>query len=144
MSKIAGVDVLLKVKDADGALQVVGGQTGASLNRSANTIDTSDKTTGGWSTSIAGLKSWSIEAEGFVSLGDMGQEMLEEAFDNREPVFAEIRIGASDNADGITYTGEAAITDLSNEFSQDDAVSFSVSLEGASPLVRTKGIVTTP
>lgn len=142
MSKVAGVDVLLKVKDSDsGDLKVVGGQTGASLARTAETIDTSDKTTGGWSTSMVGLKSWSIEAEGFVALGDDGQDLLELAYDNREPIHAEIRVGASNDKDGITYTGECVITDLSNEFGQDDAVTFSLSLEGASPLSRIVGTV---
>jgi TP901-1 family phage major tail protein len=143
MSKIAGVDVLLKVKDsATGELTVVGGQTGASLSRSASTIDVSDKTTGGWSSSLVGLKTWGVEAEGFVSLGNGGQELLEDAFDARKNVFVEIRVGADENADGITYTGEAVITSLENEFGQDDAVTFSVSLEGASPLVRTVGVKT--
>lgn len=144
LSKIAGVDVLLKVrsKKVEGELIVVGGQTGASLSRSASTISTSDKTSGGWETSMVGLKSWAIEAEGFVTLGDEGQDLLELAFDARETVYAEIRIGADANADGITYTGEAVITEFSNEFNQDDAVTFSLSLEGASPLARTVGTKT--
>lgn len=142
MTKVAGVDVLLKVKDAEtGDLKVAGGQTGATLTRSASTIDVSDKTTGGWSSSLAGLKSFTVEAEGFVSLGDEGQELIETAFDNRKNVFIEIRVGEDSDKDGVTYTGECIITELSNEFSQDDAVTFSVSLEGASPLVRTVGAV---
>ena len=142
MSKVAGVDVLLKVKNEAGELVIVGGQTGASLSRSASTISTSDKTTGGWSTSIAGMKAFSISAEGFVSLGDEGQELLEEAFEKRQNVFAEIRVGADDNAKGVTYEGECAIVALDNEFSQDDAVTMSVELEGASPLVRKVGVKT--
>lgn len=138
MSKIAGVDVLLKVRK-DNALIVVGGQTGASLSRSASTIDVSDKTTGGWSSSLVGLKSFSIDAEGFVSLGDEGQELLEEAFENREPIVAEIRLGKDSDTKGITYEGDCVITALDNEFGQDDAVTFSVSLEGAGALSRTKG-----
>lgn len=138
MSKIAGVDVLLKVKKGE-ELKVVGGQTGASLSRSASTIDVSDKTTGGWSSSMVGLKSFSIDAEGFVSLGDEGQELLEEAFENREKVVAEIRIGGDENENGITYTGNCVITSLENEFSQDDAITFSVSLEGAGELKRVVG-----
>jgi len=142
MSKVAGVDVLLKVKEQEtGELTVAGGQTGATLTRSAETIDVSDKTTGGWSSSLVGLKSFTIEAEGFVSLGDSGQELLEDAFDAREKVFIEIRVGDDSDKDGVTYTGECVITELSNEFSQDDAVTFSLSLEGASPLVRTVGSV---
>lgn len=141
MSKIAGVDVLLKVKDeASGTLVVVGGQTGASLSRSASSISVNDKTTGGWSSSMVGLKSFSISAEGFVSLGDEGQELLEGAFEARKTVYAEIRLGEDSNAKGITYEGECVITSLENEFGQDDAVTMSIELEGASPLVRTVGI----
>jgi TP901-1 family phage major tail protein len=143
MSKVAGVDVLLKVEDSSvpGTFIVVGGQTGASLSRSASTIDTSDKTTGGWATSLVGLKSWSVECEGFVILGDNGQELLEDAFEQRKTVKVEIRIGADADSNGITYSGDAVITSLENEFSQDDAVTFSVSLEGASPLTRIVGSV---
>lgn len=139
--KIAGVDVLLKVKDDTNTYVVVGGQTGASLSRSAATISTSDKTSGGWSTSLVGLKSWSVEAEGFVTLGDKGQELIEAAFEEREAVEVEIRMGEAGNISGVAYTGQAYITSLENEFSQEDAVTFSLSLEGAAPLVRTVGTV---
>lgn len=143
MSKVAGVDVLLKVKSkTDNTLIVVGGQTGASLKRQASTIDVSDKTNAGWSSSLVGLKSWSLDADGFVMLGDEGQELLEEAFDNRETVYVEIRIGADTDANGYTLTGEAVITELDNEFAQDDAVTYSLSLEGSTPLARTVGAVT--
>ena len=56
--KVAGVDVLLKIKKEEGTFVAVGGQKGASLSRSAETIDVSDKTSGGWAESIMGLKSW--------------------------------------------------------------------------------------
>lgn len=140
--KIAGVDVLLKIKDESGITQVLGGQTGATLNREAATIDTTDKTSGSFTSSIAGLISWSIAADGFVVLGDLALEQIEEAFLGRKEVTAEIRMGASDNADGITYSGSGYIVDLPLEFAQDDAVTYSISLQGASPLVKVKGTVT--
>ena len=43
MSAIKGLDVLIKVGS-----QVVGGQRNASLEMSAETIDTTEKSTGGW------------------------------------------------------------------------------------------------
>lgn len=140
MAKVAGVDVLLKV-DISGAATALGGQTGATLNRSANTIDVTDKNSDGWAESMAGVKSWSIDCDMFVSLGDTALETLFTAFDARTPVEVEIRIGANDSADGYTYTGSAVITDFPEDYPQDDAVSISMSLQGASPLVRTKGIV---
>lgn len=132
--KVAGVDVLLKVKDNTGMV-AVGGQKGASLSRSAETIDVSDKTSGGWAESIMGLKSWSVDCEGFVVLGDKGYDLLEEAFENRTPVEVEIKIGEED---GYTRKGKVVITDFPEDYAQDNAVSFTVSLQGASPLTKVK------
>ena len=132
--KVAGVDVLLKV-DVDGVKTPIGGQKGASLSRSAETIDVSDKTSGGWSESIMGLKSWSLECEGFVTLGDTGFDKLHEAFDNRTALEVELKVGGNE---GYTYTGSVVITDFPEEFPMDDAVTYSLSLQGASPLVRKK------
>ncbi len=132
--KVAGVDVLLKV-DVSGVKKPIGGQKGASLSRSAETIDVSDKTSEGWSESIMGLKSWSLECDGFVTLGDEGFEKLHDAFDNRDALDVEIKVGG---ADGYTYTGKVVITDFPEEFPMDDAVTYSLSLQGESKLIRTK------
>ncbi|MCY7797409.1 phage major tail protein, TP901-1 family [Bacillus spizizenii] len=140
--KVAGVDVLLKIKKADGTVLILGGQTGATLNREAETMEVTDKTSGGWASSLPGIKSWSIDADGFVVLGDVALEAVEEAFNDRVPVEAEIRVGATDDLDGVTYNGTGYIVDLPLEFAQDDAVTYSLSIEGATPLVRTKGAVT--
>lgn len=140
MAKIAGVDVLLKVADEDGTMIVLGGQTGATLNREAETIDTTDKTSKGFSSSMAGVIGWSIDADGFVVLGDEGFDLIEETFLARKPFTAETRVGADDNADGRTYSGEVYITELPLEFAQDDAVTYSLSLQGNGELVRTIGV----
>lgn len=131
--KVAGVDVLLKVKNNSEQMIVVGGQTGASLSRSAETIDVSDKTSSGWSESIMGLKSWSVECDGFVTLGDEGLKLIHQAFDERKAIEIEIKVGAET---GYTYKGSVVITDFPEEFAQDSAVTYSLSLQGASPLVR--------
>lgn len=134
--KIAGADVLLKVKDtALGTYTTVGGQKGCSLKRQAEAIDVTDKTSGGWTESIMGTKSWSVDCDGFVSLGDAGFELLHTAFENRTSLLVEIKVG---DADGYTYTGTAIITDFPEEYPSDDAVTFSLSLQGASALVRTQ------
>lgn len=133
--KIAGVDVLLKIKKNGGSFVAIGGQKGASLSRSAETIDVSDKTSGGWAESIMGLKSWSLDCEGFVCLGDEGFEELHTAFDERKAIDVEIKVGETD---GYTYTGKVVITDFPEEFPQDDAVTYSLTLQGASPLRRAK------
>lgn len=137
--KVAGVDVLLKAKGKDGELVVIGGQTGATLNREAETIDTTDKTSGGFASAIAGIISWSIDADGFVVLGDEGFSLIEDSFLNRERVLAEVRVGDSDNADGVTYSGYGYLVDLPLEFAYDDAVTYSLSIQGDGVLERVKG-----
>lgn len=136
MGKVAGVDVLLKVKKGS-SFVAVGGQKGASLSRSAETIDVSDKNSNGWSESMVGLKSWSVDCDGFVVLGDEALTELYGAFDERKPVEIEIKVGTGTT--GYSYTGSAVIVDFPEEYPSDDAVSFSISLQGASPLTRTVG-----
>ena len=134
--KVAGVDVLLKVKDSEGQFIPVGGQKGASLSRSAETIDVTDKNSEGWAESIVGVKSWSVDCDEFVCLGDEAYEILETSFDNREAIEVEIKVG--DVTAGFTRTGLAVITDFPEEYPSDDAVTFSLSLQGASPLLKKK------
>lgn len=138
--KVAGVDVLLKV-DSGGTKVILGGQTNCTLNREADTIDVTDKTSGGFKSSLAGLISWSVDCDGFVVLGDKALELIETAFLNRTPVDVEIRIGADADTDGVTYTGQGYIVDFPLEFNQDDAVTYAITVEGASPLKRVKGAV---
>lgn len=138
--KVAGVDVLLKVKDGASYI-VAGGQTNCTLNREADTIEVTDKTSGGWASVLAGIKKWSVDCDGFVVLGDQALELLENAFENRTLVDVEIRVGANDDTDGVTFTGQGYIVDFPLEFKQDDAVAYSISVEGASPLTRVKGVV---
>lgn len=135
--KIAGVDVLLMV-EIGGEKVAIGGQKGASLTRTAEIIDVTDKTSGGWSESIMGLKSWTIECEGLVTLGDQGLEHLHTCFDNGTLIDVVIKVG---EVDGYSYKGKVLITEFPEEFAQDDAATYSATLQGASPLVREKNVI---
>ena len=139
--KIAGADVLLKVKKDD-ALVIVAGQQGTTLNLSADTIDVTDKTSGGWKTSLPGLKEWSIDQDVFYTLGDESNKLLLDAFEAREPITVELMVGTAEEVGGTTFTGEAYITDFPFDFSLDNAASVSMSLAGASKLTITHGVVT--
>lgn len=141
--KIAGVDVLLKVKKGTDLVNVAG-QTGTSLNLGAETIDVTDKLAGGWKDSIAGLKSWSMDQEGFVTLGEDSLPLLRAQFLARKPVEVEIRVGENESADGVTFRGTAYIVDFPHTFNQDDAVTFSLSLEGSGKLEIIEGKYSTP
>ena len=62
MSAIKGLDVLIKVGST-----VVGGQRNASLEMSAETIDTTVKSTGGWAAKIPELNHGLALVMGFIS-----------------------------------------------------------------------------
>lgn len=134
MAKIAGVDVLIYA-DVAGVLTVVGGQSGATLNREANIIETTSKDANGWAENMTGVISWSIEAEGYVVVDDTALDALETSFLNREEVQVELRL-----PNGKMYTGSAYISEFPLEAPQDDALTYSLVFVGNGELV--KGTVT--
>lgn len=126
-NKVAGVNVLVKV-----GTKAIGGQSGATLNRSANVIETTDKTSGGWITKVPGFKEWSVECDAFFVIGDTGYADLSTAFHTGGEVDVEIATGTG--AGHVKWTGKAIVTDLPFEFGTDDAVTFSVTLDGSGEL----------
>ena len=126
MPKVAGVKVLVSIGG-----QVVGGQTGATLNRETNIIEVTSKESG-WGESLAGIKSWSIECEGYVVLDDQSYNAMEEAWEDGETVDVSIVVPG-----GKTYAGEALIGDFPLEAPQDDAMTFSITLTGTGVLTKT-------
>lgn len=137
-NKVAGASVILKVKKDEGLIPV-GGQTGASINRNADTIEVTNKVSDGYREYVAGWKDWSIDCDAFVTLGDEGQTLLEDKFAKGEAIEVSVRIGGDENAKGVTYTGMALITSLSTDLSQDDAVTYALSLQGTGALERVVG-----
>ena len=124
MSAIKGLDVLIKVGS-----QVVGGQRNASLEMSAETIDTTVKTTGGWAAKIPGMKSWTSSCDGVYFLDDAGLSAAQTAFMNGTPVQLEFS-----KEEGLAYSGQAVITSMAVEAGQEDIVSYTISFEGTGAL----------
>ena len=124
MAAIKGLDVLIKVGS-----QVVGGQRNASLEMSAETIDTTVKTTGGWASKIPGIKSWTSSCDGVYFVDDAGLEAAQTAFMNGTPVQLEFSKGVE-----VVYSGQAVITSMSVEAGQEDVVSYTISFEGTGAL----------
>ena len=108
---------------------LVGGQRNSSLNRSADSIDISHKTSGGWKSTRAGLRSWGIDLDGLVLLQDAGLEALETAFNEGKEVHVKIKY-----PDGKYREGWAVITELSIDTPHDGEASISGTLEGTGPL----------
>ena len=124
MAAIKGLDVLIKVGS-----QVVGGQRNGSLEMSAETIDTTVKSTGGWASKIPGIKSWTSSCDGVYFVDDAGLEAAQAAFMNG----TEVKLDFS-NSSGLAYSGQAVITSMSVEAGQEDVVSYTISFEGTGAL----------
>lgn len=127
-----GKDYLLMVNKGTHAVPawtVVGGQRNSKLTEKADSIDVSDKSTGGWSSKLAGLKSWSIDLSGLVMLNDEGVDVLEVAF--RAGMTVDVKLQYPDKS---YQRGWAAITEFSKDVPHDGAATLSGTLEGNGPI----------
>ena len=136
----AGKDILLAIYNADGSkLLAISGQQGLTINRSADSIEiTSKDTSGGWKAKIAGMKEWSIDNDGLYVPGDDSHGILSTAFENSEPVCVKVINGKTKKG---MFGGLAVITDYPLEAPYDDAMTYSLTLEGMGALV---DLITTP
>ena len=127
-----GKDYLLMVNKGTYAVPawtVVGGQRNSKLTEKADSIDVSDKSTGGWSSKLAGLKSWSIDLSGLVMLNDEGVDVLEVAF--RAGMTVDVKLQYPDKS---YQRGWAAITEFSKDVPHVGAATLSGTLEGNGPI----------
>jgi TP901-1 family phage major tail protein len=134
-NKLSGAKVKLFIKDATTGT-VLAGQRSATLNRDAETIDvTSKDTEGGFTESVQGMKSWSIEADGAYVESDTAYDSLEDAYLAGTEVDCYIEFPS-----GKKYAGLAIVTSFPLEIPFDDLVSYSLSLQGTGPLTKTTGV----
>lgn len=128
-NQIQGLNILVYLGDV-----VLGGQKNCSLSMEADTIDVSNKNDFGWSSFIAGAKSWTVSCDGQFITSDAGQTALMEAFLNSTEVEIEMR-----NEDStIYYGGTAVITSLELEASYDDVFAYTVEFNGKGALTDKK------
>lgn len=124
MSKVKGLDVILSI----GASQL-GGQRNATLNRSSELIDVTNKTSANsWKESLPGYKEWSLDCDGLYVISDTAHTALANAFNNGTAITVSL------SGSGVSYTGSAYITDYPIEAPYDDALTYSVSLTGSGAL----------
>src|SRR5699024_288847 len=131
---LAGKDILLAVFDATGEkLLAVSGQQGLTINRTADSIEVSSKDTkGGWKSKIVGMKEWSIDNDGLYVPSDETHKTLGKAFEESKPVC--IKVVNAREKEGM-FGGLAYVSDYSLEAPFDDAMTYSIALEGNGALV---------
>lgn len=108
---------------------LIGGQRGASLKLSADEIDVSNKGSGGWSSKLAGMKSWSIDLDGLLLLQDDGIEALRQIFNQSKQGNFKFRF-----PDNSYQIGWASITDFSSETPHDGEATLKGTLNGVGPV----------
>ncbi len=131
---VAGKDIILAVYNADGtSLLAISGQQGLTINRSADSIEVTTKdTTGGWKSKITGMKEWSIDNDGLFVQDDASHTLLTSSFESGTPVCLKVINGKTKKG---MFGGLAVITDYPIEAPYDDAVTYSLTLEGMGALV---------
>lgn len=131
---VAGKDILLAVFNSTGdKLLAVAGQQGLTINRSKDSIEvTSKDTKGGWKAKIGGMKEWSIDNDGLYIGDDDSHRALNKAYHDDELVCLKV---INQKTKEAMFGGLAIVTDYPIEAPFDDAVTYSISLEGNGALV---------
>ena len=128
---MAGKNLLLYIAYGEGATvespiwNLVGGQRNSPLSMSADEIDASDKSSGGWGETLQGTKTWSIEQECVYKVNDNGFDIMRYAFLNDIPVYLMRR-----DKNGNAVKGFANITEFSDDNPHDDVATATVTFSG--------------
>lgn len=130
---VAGKNILLAIFNSTGdKLLAIAGQQGLTINRSKDSIEiTSKDTTGGWKSKIGGMKEWSIDNDGLYVRGDESHKELSAYFEGDDPVC--IKVIDMQMKTGM-FGGLAIVTDYSFEAPFDDAMTYSIKLDGMGAL----------
>lgn len=129
--KLVGKNVLVYIDFGETATEeapkwtLIGGQRSGSLSMTADDIDASNKTSGGWGETYPGTKSTELSINGIINTKDEGFAALKDAFIKGEAVDI-CRYASDGTADRNWYN----ITELSDETPHDDMATFSVTLGG--------------
>lgn len=129
--KLVGKNVLVYINYGEGATEaspvwcLIGGQRGASLSMTADSIDATNKASGGWGETYAGIKGTELSFDGIINKSDPGYAALKDAFVKGEAVDL-CRYATDGTADRNWYN----ITDLSDQTPHDDMATFSMTAGG--------------
>lgn len=129
----AGKDYLIYLNtgttEAAPTWTLLGGQRSGDLNREADEIDASHKTSGGWKSTLPGLRSWSIDLETVYLAGDTGAKFLEAVFLAGKQVHVKFEY-----PDKSFVTGWGSITECSLSTPHDDVATLKGTISGDGPL----------
>lgn len=130
----AGKDILLCLFTSDGTkLLAIAGQQSLTINRSADTMETTSKDTkGGWKSQMAGMKEWSIDSDGAYVMGAESHKELQKYFESGDLMCIKI---VDIKESKPLFGGLAVLTEYTLEAPFDDAMTYSCSIAGNGALV---------
>ena len=110
--------------------------TSASLSVSRDLRDSTNKSSAGWSESLAGLKSWELSGDGFVEFASTAADTknVKELYTQMVAANPEVTVKFSDGS--TYYVGNAFITSLSVDAGVEENATYSISLTGTGVLTQ--------
>ena len=129
--KLVGKQVLLYINYGASATELapvwclIGGQRNANLSMTADDIDASNKSSGGWGETYAGIKRTELSVDGIINKNDDGYSAMKDAYIKGEAVDL-CRYADDGTADRNWYN----ITNMSDETPYDDMATFSATMGG--------------
>lgn len=132
----SGKDHLLQVDGGTASTPswiTVGGQRNAPLDQTADSIDASHKSSGGWKQTLPGLKGWSCSYSGLIILDDDGLAILDHCFRNSKQ--AHVRFI---DKEGNYQEGWCYITKLTKDTSYTAVATYAATLSGVGAISEVK------
>jgi len=126
-----GVDILIQVEDSalPGTYITIGGQRGATLSESNETLDVTTKDSGGAYEYDYGLYGWTISCDGLYVPDDVGYTALKTAFRGKTKVKVQIQEEGT-----ATEEGEALVISKELDGPYDAEVTYTLELQGTGKL----------
>ncbi len=139
---IAGKDILLSIWDQTGSvLLAIAGQQGLTINRDKDTIEVTSKDANGWKEFVVGLKEWSIDNDGVYVRDHASHKQLKKLFESDDPFLIKV---TNQKTETDMFGGLALLTSYPIEAPYDDAVTYTISLQGTGELVDLEDEAQTP
>ena len=130
---IAGKDILLSIWDQTGStLLAIAGQQGLTINRDKDTLEVTSKDSDGWKQFVVGLKEWSVDNDGLYVRSHESHKQLKGLFESDDPFLIKV---TNQKTKSDMFGGLALLTSYPIEAPFDDAVTYTISLQGTGALV---------
>lgn len=128
-----GVSFILQSSPDGGTTwHTIAGAKKAVLTRKTNAIDSTTKDDNGDKSVLAGVREWTVAFDQLWVSGDAGQLDLQAAQAAGTVIQAKLQYGSGSD----TYTGSCIVTDLAEDMPDNEAVTFTGTLQGSGPLTK--------